>query len=264
MNSPQKTAESLGMAVGSFGAARPLHLSDSLFVEGLRLMRERLAVYLLLAGICAACAWIVFPRVDIYGALVEAGNGHPFALFTQPPVSIVFVLSIGAVLFILPSALRRIQPSFQMTLVRFCIALVTLACVGAVVDAGCALAVIPGIAAAVLLSQVLVGALLRAPDRASVRGLAATLRDAFRSSFAMTRDHFGTTLSVIVASLAIFVVPAACALFALWIFGVRMPVSLVLTAPLLLLTFVYSECVRYALIVRWYRRLAEDTGQLSP
>jgi hypothetical protein len=45
----------------------------------------------------------------------------------------------------------------------------------------------------------------------------------------------------------------------LWILGVKIPASLVLTAPLLLLTFVYSECVRYSLIVRWYRRLAEDT-----
>jgi hypothetical protein len=37
---------------------------------------------------------------------------------------------------------------------------------------------------------------------------------------------------------------------------VRIPPSLVIMTPLLFLTFTYFECVRYALIVRWYRRLA--------
>jgi len=37
--------------------------------------------------------------------------------------------------------------------------------------------------------------------------------------------------------------------------------SLVLTAPLLYLTFVYFECVRYALIVWWYRRLAAGVAR---
>jgi len=34
-------------------------------------------------------------------------------------------------------------------------------------------------------------------------------------------------------------------------------------APLLLLTFVYFECVRYALIVRWYRRLRFEDRPLA-
>jgi hypothetical protein len=245
------------MAVTTFGAARSTP-SPSLLVEGFGVMRERLGVYLALAGVSAACAWAVFPRVDIYGALTEASNGHPAALFTQPPVSVVFVLSIAAVLFVLPSALRRAQPTFRMTLVRFGIALGTLVCVGAVVDAGYAFAVLPGIAAGVLLSQVLVGALLGAPERTSLAGMGAAIAGAFRRSFEMTRGHFATTLFVVAASLAMFVVPGSCALFALWILGVKMPVSLVVTTPLLLLVFVYSECVRYALIVRWYRRLAEE------
>jgi hypothetical protein len=248
------------MAVSAFGAgaARPASLSGSLLVEGFRLMRERLSVYLALAGICAACAWAVFPRVDIYGALTEASNGRPAALFTQPPVSVVFVLSIAAILFVLPSALRSIQPSFRMTIVRFGIAVGTLVCVAFVVDAGYVFAVIPGIAAGVLLSQVLVGALLRAPEGTSLGNVSDVIGAAFRGSFEMTRGHFGTTLFVVAASLAMFVIPGSCALFAFWILGVKLPVSLVVTAPLLLLLFVYCECVRYSLIVRWYRRLAEE------
>jgi hypothetical protein len=253
------------MAVTALGAARPAQrLSDSLFVEGFRLMRERLGVYLLLAGICAACAWAVFPRVDIYGALTEAGNGRPLALFTQPPVSVVFVLAIAAVLFILPSALRRIEPTFQMTVVRFGIALGTLVCVGVVVEAGYMFAVLPGILAAVLLSQALVGALLRAPERASLSDLGGVIGGAFRGSVAMTRGHFATTLLVVAASLAVFIVPALCALVLLWILGVELPPSLIVTSPLVLLVFVYSECVRYVLIVRWYRRLAEDSQAALP
>jgi len=252
------------MAVSSLPAARSISLHDSLLVEGYRLMRERLAVYLALAVVCAVSAWLAFPHADIYGALNDAANGRPLGLFTQPPVSVVLLLAIGAVLFVLPSALRRIQPSFRMTLVRSCIAIATLAFVGLVVDAGCTLAVIPGIAAAVLLSQVLVGALLRAPDRASLGSVGTTIASAFRGSFEMTRGHFATTLGVVIASLAMFVVPGSCALFGLWILGVKMPPSLVLTSPLLLLTFVYFECVRYSLIVRWYRRLAEDTPHRLP
>jgi hypothetical protein len=252
------------MAVSSLGAARSFALSDSLLIEGFRLMRERLAIYLVLAGICAASAFVAFPRVDIYGALNEAANGRPLSLFTQPPVSVVLVLAIAAVLFVLPSALRLIEPSFRMTMVRYGIALATLALVGVLVDLGTGLAVIPGVAAAVLLSQALVGALLRAPDRPSVGGLRSALGGALRGSYEMTRGHFVTTLGVVLASLAIFVFPGSCALLVLWILGVKVSASLIVTSPLLLLTFVYFECVRYSLIVRWYRRLAEDTPQPSP
>ena len=252
------------MAVSSLGAARSISLSDSPLVEGFRLMRERLSIYLILAGVCAASAIVAFPRVDIYEALNEAANGRPLSLFTQPPVSVVLVLAIAAVLFILPSALRLIEPSFRMTLVRLGIAVATLVLVGVMVDVGTGLAVIPGIAVAVLLSQALVGALLRAPARASVGGLSSALLGAMRGSYHMTRGHFATTLGVVAASLAMFVFPGSCALLVLWILGVKIPASLILTSPLLLLTFVYFECVRYTLIVRWYRRLAEDTPQPLP
>jgi hypothetical protein len=179
-------------------------------------------------------------------------------------VSVVLILAILAVMFVVPSALRRVQPAFRMTLLRSAIAIGTLLCVGVVVDAGYALAVLPGIIAAVLLSQTLVGALLNAPERTTLRGLGGTIAGAFRGSFEMTRGHFGTTLAVVTASLAIFVIPGTCALFVLWVLGASNPVSLLFTSPLLLLTFVYCECVRYSLIVRWYRRLAEEPSPASP
>jgi len=252
------------MAVDHFGAQRS-PFSDSLVVAGFRLMRERLWLYALLACVAAGAAWLALPTVDIYDALVAAKNGHPLALVTQAPVSVVLVLAICAVLFVLPSALRQIQPSFRMTLLRTGIAIGTLICVGLVVDAGYALAVLPGIAAAVLLSQALVGALLRAPERSSFGALGATIAGAFRGSYEMTRGHFATTMLVVVASLAIFLIPGSVMLFVLWVCGANEPRSLVFTSPLLLLTFVYCECVRYALIVRWYRRLAaEDPSLTSP
>jgi hypothetical protein len=61
---------------------------------------------------------------------------------------------------------------------------------------------------------------------------------------------------VVVASLAILIVPFAFVMLSLLVLGVRIPPSLVIMTPLLFLTFTYFECVRYALIVRWYRRLA--------
>jgi hypothetical protein len=252
------------MAVSLYGIARPFRVSDSLVFEGFRLMRERLWVYCALAAVASVAAWTALPTVDIYDELVAAKNGDPLALVTQAPVSVVLILAICAVLFVLPSALRRIQPSFRMTWLRTAIAIGTLVCVGLVVDAGYALAVLPGIAAGVLLSQALIGALLRAPERSTFRDLGTTIAGAFRGSFEMTRGHFATTLAVVVASLIIFVVPGSVALFFLWVLGANNPPSLVFTSPLLLLIFVYCECVRYSLIVRWYRRLAEDPSPASP
>jgi hypothetical protein len=44
------------------------------------------------------------------------------------------------------------------------------------------------------------------------------------------------------------------------VFYVRLPQSLYAVAPLLYLSFIYLECVRYTLIVRWFRRLQVETG----
>jgi hypothetical protein len=136
--------------------------------------------------------------------------------------------------------------------------LTTIFCVGAVTELGYVFAVIPGIIVAVLLSQTLLTALLRAREGDSLRQLGSTIFGSIRGSFAMTKSHFATTLGVIVASLFILLVPFLIVLFGLAVLGVKIPPSLVVMAPLLFLTFIYFECVRYALIVRWYRFLSEE------
>jgi hypothetical protein len=65
---------------------------------------------------------------------------------------------------------------------------------------------------------------------------------------------------VLIASLAILLVPFLIVMFTLIVLGVNVPPSLVVMAPLLFLTFTYFECVRYALIVRWYRHLASQAA----
>ncbi len=229
-------------------------LSGSLLVEGFRVMRERLPVYVVFAAICGVAAWLVLPHLDMYAILAS----NPTALVTTPPVSIVLLLSLGALFFILPSAVRRIEPTFKMTAVRAALTLATIFCVGAVTEIGYAFAVIPGIIIAVLLSQTLLNALLRAREGDSLGQVGATIFGSVRGSFAMTKSHFATTLGVVVASLFILLVPFLIVLIGLAVLGVKMPPSLVVMAPLLFLTFIYFECVRYALIVRWYRFLSEE------
>ncbi len=223
-------------------------------------MRERLPVYAAFAAICAVAAWLVFPRIDLYGILAS----NPAALMTTPPVSVVLLLSLGALFFILPSALRRIQPNFKMTALRAALTLATILGVGAVTEIGYAFAVIPGIIIAVLLSQTLINALLRADESGSLQQVASTLLGSVRGSVQMTKSHFASTLGVVAASLLILLVPFLIVLFGLAVLGVKIPSSLVVMAPLLFLTFIYFECVRYALIVRWYRHLAEERATASP
>jgi hypothetical protein len=229
-------------------------MSASLFVEGFRLMRERFAIYAVFALGCAATAWVVLPRVDLYDVIVN----NPMALVSTPPVSVVLSLALVALFFILPSAMRRLEPGFRMNGMRVTLTVATLLCVGVLTELGYALAVIPGIILAVLLSQALVGALLRMRNGSGLRDLVPALIDSMRGSVAMTRTHFATTLGVVVASLAILLVPFTIVMLSLIILGVKVPPSLVVMTPALFLTFIYFECVRYALIVRWYRRLAGD------
>ncbi len=223
-------------------------------------MRERLPVYGVLAAICALSGWLVFPRVDLYAIL----SSNPAALITTPPVSVVLLLSLGALFFILPSALRRIEPSFKMTALRATLTLATIFVVGVVTEIGYAFAVIPGVIIAVLLSQTLINALLRAREDDSLRQIGTTLFGSVLGSFQMTKGHFATTLGVVVASVFILLIPFVIVLFGLAVLGVKAPPTLVFTAPLLFLTFIYFECVRYALIVRWYRHLAEEHAPASP
>jgi hypothetical protein len=227
---------------------------SALFLDGFRLMREQLAVYAILALACAAAAWLVFPRVDLYDIVAN----RPFALVSTPPVSVALGLALVAIFYILPSAMRRIEPGFRMTRTRVVVAIAVLFGVGAVTELGYAFAIVPGIVAAVLLSQALVGALLRIGAEAGFADVVPTLLGSVKVSILMTRAHFATTLGVIVASLAILLVPFTLVMLTLVVLGARVPPSLVLTTPILFLTFIYFECVRYALIVRWYRRLEGD------
>ena len=214
-------------------------------------MRERLVVYALFALGCAAAAWVVMPHLDLYDIVAN----HPMSLVSTPPVSVVLVLALVALFFILPSAMRRIEPTFRMDGARIALTIATLICVGAVTELGYAFAVIPGIVLAVLLSQALVGALLGVRSGAELREILPALVRSVRGSIALTRSHFATTLGVVIVSLAILLVPFTLVMLTLLVLGVRLPVSLVVMAPALFFTFIYFECVRYALLVRWYRHL---------
>ncbi len=235
-------------------------MPGSLFVEGFRLMRERIAVYLALAAVCGATAWFVLPHLDLYGILAN----RPMELVTTPPVSVVLMFSLLGIFFILPSALRRLEPTFKMTAVRAVMTLATLLSVGLVTDVGYAVAFVPGIILAVLLSQALIGALLQTREGTGFKEAAKAIARSYRGSVEMTKSHFATTLGVIAASLLILLVPFTFVLTFLVYLGVQIPPSLVVMTPLLFLTFIYFECVRYALIVRWYHHLAEDRLTASP
>ncbi len=250
--------EGANMLARADGASSAARRSEPLLLEGLRLMRERLFVYLAFAAVCGIAGWVVWPHVDMYDVLAR----HPMALVSAPPVSVVMICALVALFFILPSAMRRIEPTFRMTAARVAIMLVTILLVGIVTELGYVFAVLPGVVAAVLLSQALVGALARQTPIRGIGSILGTIADSIRGSIALTRSHFITTLAVIVASLAILIVPFTIVLFVLAVLGVRMPPSLAIMAPVLLLTFVYFECVRYALIVRWYRRLRAEEGSL--
>jgi hypothetical protein len=172
-----------------------------------------------------------------------------------PPINVILLTSLIAIFFVLPSALRRIAPSFKMTLWRATITGVTLFCVGAATEVGYAAAIIPGIVLGVLLSQTLINALLSGGERASAREAVVTIASSARGSFNLTREHFATTFGILAISLAMLGFPFLVGLIALVVGDALNPVSLIVTAPALFLTFIYCECMRYVLIVRWYRRL---------
>ena len=122
-------------------------------------------------------------------------------------------------------------------------------------------AVVPGVILGVLLSQALIGALLRTGNAAAPQSLFAAFRASIVNSLAMTREHFGSTFGVVSLSLVVLMVPCAIAIAALEVSYIADPRTLLGTAPLLFLTFTYFECVRYVMIVRWYRRLETTLPQ---
>jgi len=230
----------------------------AILAGGLVLMRARIVVYVGLAVVCAAIEWFAYARTDIVALLTDAANGHPVPLIVSPPLGLVLGLSLVAQFAIIPTAVAQIVPAFRLTLAGALVMIVTLALVGFVTDVGYAFAIIPGIACAVLLSQVLIGVLVRLRRGMSLRDTVAAFSAAVRGSYGMTRNHFATTLGILILSLAILIVPFCFVAFWVIVLGGDVPWSLVVTAPALFLLFVYLECSRYTLVVRWYRRLARN------
>jgi hypothetical protein len=227
----------------------------ALLSEGFAMMRERIFIYGALAILCALAG--------TYGAagLVDAVNRPDVekaifgALLGVPGLRAVLLASVLALFFILPSALRRVQPGFRMTPTRVVLTIVMLGAIALATDIGLAAMVIPGIVVGVLASQSLFNALLSDRPGAS-RNALMPLGEAVFRSMAMTKEHFISTLGVIALSLAILLVPFLLSLFGALVLIGWDDRTLIVTAPLLLLIFVYFECVRYAMIVRWYERLA--------
>jgi hypothetical protein len=231
----------------------------SIFAEGFALMRERAWLYAVLAVVCGAVESVVYTRTDIVALLEDAAAGKPLGIIVHPPLGLVLGMSLVAQFAIIPSAVSRIVPAFRLTLAGALLMILTLVLVGCVTDVGYLFAVIPGIAFAVLLSQVLVGVLVRLRRGMSLREIGGVFARAVNGSFAMTKGHFGSTLGILILSLAILVVPFCFIAFWVIVLGENVPASLVGTAPALFAIFVYLECSRYALVVRWYLRLASET-----
>ncbi|HTV74258.1 MAG TPA: hypothetical protein VME66_11195 [Candidatus Acidoferrales bacterium] len=220
------------------------------------MMRERIPIYAALAVLCAIAG--------TYGAagLVDAVNRPDVqkaifgALLGVPGLRAVLLASVLALFFILPSALRRVRPEFRMTPTRVCLTIVMLGAIGLATDIGLAAMVVPGVVIGVLASQALFSALL-ADRPANGPRVLSPFAGAFARSLALTKAHFISTLGVVALSLAVLLIPFMASLFGALVLIGWDDRTLVVTAPLLLFVFVYFECVRYAIIVRWYERLAE-------
>jgi hypothetical protein len=228
----------IGTISGRWAGDRPYF---ELFAEGLALLRERWQVYLAFAVGCAAATALgmksMIPADDSPQALVAT-------LTASYGIRSLIGLALLSVFFIMPSALRRLDPAFRMTPGRLAIMVSAVVAVGLATEIGTIAFILPGIAIAVLWSQVTIGAVLSGEW------------SAFRESFRMTKDRFFSTFGVVAGSLVLLLVPVAFTYLAAVIAWVRFPASLIGTLPLVLLTFIYFECVRYALLVRWYARLS--------
>jgi hypothetical protein len=233
------------------GAPARDRLLSGLFAEGVRLMRERWPVYAFFAVVCAVAAALPV-------------RGDPVNLLNYPVFRVWFGCAVLAIFFILPTAIRRLRPDFRMTVQRGLLTALVLVSISFVTDLGIMAAVIPGLIVGVLLSQGLVVALIQSSEKPSVGGVISSIKRAFGASFALTRGHFATTLGVVTLSLAILIVPIFLELIAMIVFYVRLPQSLYAVAPLLYLSFIYLECVRYTLIVRWFRRLQVEPNAGVP
>jgi uncharacterized membrane protein YgdD (TMEM256/DUF423 family) len=227
----------------------------SFFTEGWAVMRERLSIYAFLGLLCAVAG--AFGASGLEQAMQRPNPDRSAtlaALFAVPGLRVVMLSALAALFFILPSALRRIQPDFRMTPARAGITLLMLFSVGFVTELGTVAFVAPGVVAGVLASQALFNSLLS--ERRETRGVWARVVDAFARSMRMTGGRFFSTLGVVALSMAILLAPFFAAFVAALVLIGWNSHSLIATSPLLFFTFVYFECVRYAMIVRWYEKLA--------
>ena len=101
-------------AVMTAGAPARDHLLSGLFADdGIRLMRERWAVYAFFAAVCAAAAALPV-------------RGDPTQLLNYPVFRVWFGCSVLAIFFILPTAIWCLRPDFRMTLRRILLTAVVL------------------------------------------------------------------------------------------------------------------------------------------
>jgi hypothetical protein len=237
------------VAIGTFSArwAEDSSFFD-LFGEGFALLRERWKVYALFALACGAATAagmrLMVPADDSPEALVAT-------LIGSYGIRSLMVLALLSIFFIMPSALRRLDPQFRMTPGRFAIMLSAIVAVGLATEIGMIAFVLPGIAIAILWSQVTIGAVLSGKW------------SAFGASFRMTKDRFFSTFSIVAGSLVLLFIPLGFAYLAAVVAWVRFPASLIGTLPVVLLTFIYFDCVRYAMLVRWYARLSDRAAARS-
>jgi hypothetical protein len=229
-------------------------------------MRERLGVYVALALLGAPLGYFWARPFDLHA--LDVPQPTPDTLlpivyeFLRDLVPFL-VLSLLARYFIIPSAMRRIDPGYRTTPRRFAIETLVLLVIVAFSVVSYFGSALPGTAgavaslallivavAAILLSQTLFTALIeekRPPG------------DAIGESYRLTKRRFIATLLVTFLGVFIVVLPLNLSILPLFLAMIlRSHQWLALGTPLLILLFIYLECVRFALMTRWYEQLAAE------
>ncbi len=231
----------------------------SLLTEAWTLIRERFGIYLSLALLCGIAG--TFGASELIAALRGSDAAAVLsAVWTVPALRVVIAAAGAALFFIVSSALRRVRSDFRMTPDKILLLAFTLLTMGLIVDLGFAALIAPGIAIGVLISQTLFNVLL-AEGASGLQEIPGRLRDGLAASVRMTKRRFVSTCGVVTLSLLILMIPFCGALLGTLVLMGMEPRTLIVTAPLLFLVFVYFECVRYALIARWYRRLYAEVSE---
>jgi hypothetical protein len=237
-------------------------------------MRERLGLYLVIALVGAPLGYWWARPFDL-GALAVAkpqpNDLLPIVYEFLRDLIPFLVLSVAARFFIVESTMRRIDPSYTTTprrfVVQFGVVFVILAfsyisfygsALPGALGAIATIALLTISVAAILLSQALFAALV---DKRRSGGRGAPMSDAVKLSYNLTRTSFVPTLLVTVIGIFFVVFPVNLAIVPLFLaMLLKSPRWLALGTPLLILMFIYFECVRFALMARWYSHLARGLG----